>query len=29
METPLSWLDQRKFQELADLVEDMLTGNPS
>ena len=29
METPLAWLDRRRFQSLADLVDDMLTGGPT
>jgi hypothetical protein len=29
METPLAWMDRRRFQPVADLVEDMLTGAPT
>jgi hypothetical protein len=29
METPLAWIDRRRFQPLADLVDDILTGSPT
>jgi len=29
MDTPRDWLERRRWQEIADLVEDMLTGTPT